>query len=107
MAKEGTMHYRISVMDLVFIRVLINFISSMGTVRYHKKHLINDVPNKFWKLLWFRCLLGTVGYASFIYCLKYIPLFICTIIMNTTPFIASVMGYFVNGEKITKIDRNE
>ena len=104
MAKEGMMHHGISVMDLIFVRVVINFISSIGTVRYHKKHIINDVPSKFWKLLLVRCLIGTVGYASFIYCLKFIPLFICTIIMNTAPFVTSVMGYFVNGEKITKVE---
>ena len=91
-------------MDLVLVRVLINFITSWGTVYYNKKHIIKDVDPKFWKILWLRCLSGTIGYASYIYCLKFIPLFICSIILGTTPFVASVMGYFFNGDKVSSIE---
>ena len=91
-------------MDLVLIRVLVNFITSFTTVRYNQKHIINDIPVKYWKLLIWRCFLGTVGYASYVYCLKFIPLFICTILLNTTPFIASVLGFFVNGDTISGIE---
>ena len=90
-AKEATMHQDIHVLDLVFIRVCINFIGSWGTVRYSGKHIINDVPKKYWKLLLVRCMIGTLGFTCLVYSIKTIPLFIVTIIFNTAPFITSVL----------------
>ena len=98
------MNQGIRVIDLVFIRVCINFLSSLGTVRYSGKHVINDVPKKYWKLLLVRCIAGTLGFTCLVYSVKAIPLFISIIIFNTTPFIASILGYFVLGDKVSKVE---
>ena len=90
--------------DLVFIRVCINFLSSLGTVRYSGKHVINDVPRKYWKLLLVRCIAGTLGFTCLVYSVQAIPLFISIIIFNTTPFIASILGYFFLGDKVSKVE---
>jgi multidrug transporter EmrE-like cation transporter len=103
-AKETTMHQGIEVIDLVFVRVCINFLSSLGTVRYSGKHVINDVPRKYWKLLLIRCIAGTLGFTCLVYSVKTIPLFIGIIIFNTTPFIASILGYYFLGDKVSKTE---
>ena len=98
------MNQGVHVMDLVFIRVLMNFIISWGTVRASGKHVIRDVPKEMWGILFVRCCTGTVGFTCLVYSLKTIPLFISIIIFNTAPFITSLMGYIVLGDKVSKLE---
>lgn len=96
------MNQNVHVMDLVFIRVIINFLISLGTVRASGKHIFNDVPRKNWCILLVRCCTGTVGFTCLVHSLKMIPLFISTIIINISPFISSLLAYFTLGDKVTK-----
>lgn len=73
-------------------------------MRYSGKHVINDVPKKYWKLLLVRCIAGTLGFTCLVYSVKAIPLFISIIIFNTTPFIASILGYVVLGDKVSRTE---
>lgn len=66
--------------------------------------MINDVPKKYWKLLLVRCIAGTLGFTCLVYSVKAIPLFISIIIFNTTPFIASILGWFFLGDKVSKTE---
>jgi drug/metabolite transporter (DMT)-like permease len=47
---------------------------------------------------------GTVGFTCLVHSLKMIPLFISTIIINTAPFISSLLAYFTLGDKVTKLE---
>ena len=91
-------------MDLVWIRVLINFIISLGTVKASGKHVINDLPREMWGILFVRSCSGIVAFTCVVYSLKMLPLFIITIIFNTSPFITSIMGYVWLSDKVTKIE---
>ena len=65
-----------------------------------KKHPVADLPQKFEKLVIFRSLIGTLGFALQVFAIEYLPLFIVVIVVNTSTFISSALGYFINGEKI-------
>lgn len=94
----------IHVMDLVFVRVFMNFIFSNFTIRVSGYKPIRDFPSKFKKMLVFRSFLGALAFTTLVFAIKALPLFILTINWNTMPFISAIIGYLVNKEKISKIE---
>ena len=48
-----------------------------------------------------RCVIGTVGFASFAIAMKFIPLSVFFIIFNSNPFTTAILGYFWIRERIT------
>ena len=55
-------------------------------------------------MLLFRSFLGALAFTTLVFAIKALPLFILTINWNTNPFIAGIMGYFVNNERMTKVE---
>ena len=51
--------------------------------------------------LWTRCLIGTIGFASFTTAMKYIPLSMFFVIFNSNPFTTALLGFFWLKEKLT------
>ena len=104
MAKQETMNGGVYVIDLVFIRVFINFLISIVLVKYNNKHIINDMPKRYRKMITFRSMFGLIAFSIFVYGIKIVPLFLATIVLNTSPFVSSIMAYFFLGDKISKIE---
>lgn len=90
-----------NVIDLCLIRTAINFLIANLTVRFNNKHVINDVPSNLWGILYFRALIGTIGFTTLVFSLQAIPLFVVTIIFNTAPFWCALLGYCVLGDTLT------
>ena len=51
-----------------------------------------------------RCVIGTVGFASFAIAMKFIPLSVFFIIFNSNPFTTAILGYFWIRERITPFE---
>ena len=54
--------------------------------------------------LWTRCLIGTIGFASFTIAMKYIPLSMFFVIFNSNPFTTALLGYFWLKENLTMFE---
>ena len=92
----------VHVLDLCFVRTFINFLSAIITVSLSGKHPINDVPKHLRNGLLVRTIVGLIGFNAFVYGVKILPMFIMSIINNTAPFWASILGYFILNEKVSK-----
>ena len=99
LAKIGT-NNGISVIDLGFARTLSLFWIAFGTVIYHKKHIINDVPKNLRAGIFLRCIFGVIAFNCYVYAVKILPVFIASIIFNSAPFWTSILGYVLLKEKV-------
>lgn len=56
------------------------------------------------KALWYRSFFGTIGFTCFLFALSYLPMGIHMILFNTSPFIASFVGWIMLGERPQRLD---
>jgi drug/metabolite transporter (DMT)-like permease len=77
---------------------------SIGTVKINKKHIIKDVAPEHRSMLFIRCVAGVIGFNSMVYSLSVLPVFITSIIFNTAPFWAGILGYIMLGDKVSKFE---
>lgn len=101
LTKVATAQKHVDVIDLCLVRTAINFLIACLTVSYNNKHVINDVPSNVWGILYFRAFMGLVGFTTMVYSIQTIPLFVVTIVFNTSPFWCAFLGYLVLGEKLS------
>mmetsp|Transcript_1274 Transcript_1274/g.1523 ORF Transcript_1274/g.1523 Transcript_1274/m.1523 type:complete len:165 (-) Transcript_1274:455-949(-) len=70
-----------------------------------KTHEVKEAlwhPRKFWLLG--RCVFGAIAYVGMAFSLRRLPLSFTSILVNTTPFWATIVAYFVIGDRITFAD---
>jgi len=101
LSKIGT-NTGINGIDLCFVRSFINFLVACGIVRYNQKHIINDIPVQYRLIVFFRSLMGLVGFTCLLFSAIYLPIFIIAIIFNLAPFLTAILGYFINNEPVTR-----
>ena len=101
LTKIGT-NSGIHIMDLCFLRTFVNFLTAIFTVTYHNKKPFIDVPKEHRFLVFVRSIVGLLGFNTFVYACKVLPIFVISIIFNTAPFWASFLSYFFLNEKVTK-----
>ena len=56
------------------------------------------------KMLLFRCIVGTSGYTIMVLAIMRIPIATFSILNNTAPFWAAILGYFIAGDQILKFE---
>jgi drug/metabolite transporter (DMT)-like permease len=88
------------VIDLCFIRTTINFVIALFVVIGTKQDVI-DIPKEHRSLLALRCIVGLIGFTCNVYTVSLIPLFLTSIIFNTSPFWTSIMQYCTAGVSIS------
>lgn len=69
---------------------------------YHKQGFLKSVPKELRLYLFIRACLGAGVLFFFSIALLYVPLSQVIIIRNVYPFMASLFGYLINGEKVNK-----
>jgi len=93
-----TLVLKVDILDLCFFRTLLNFIVAIFVLLKNKKHPVKDLPKEGRIYLLGRSVIGTVGFIICVFSMKYVPIFIVQIILNTAPFCTMVLGYFINKE---------
>ena len=92
----------VNFLDFCFMRSLINFSVACFNVKIFGKHIINDVPIKYRKLLGLRSIMGLSGFNFIVFSLTILPLFIATVLLNTQPFWVGILAYYFLEENVTK-----
>ena len=57
------------------------------------------MPRSAHRDLWIRSAAGTAGFTAFVFAVKLLPLGIHSIVFNTAPFVASLLGWLMLKEK--------
>ena len=100
-AKVATLIEKVNVVDLCFFRTWANFLIAIPLVLRGGKHPIRDLEAKDRGTLFFRSFVGTFGFIVIVYACKYLPIYLVQIFVNTSPFCSLILGYLVNGDRIT------
>ena len=91
----------VNAFEFSFLRSLLNLVSSMCIVKSFDKQYFESIPKNLYWTLGMRCIVGTVGFASFTIAMKYIPLSVFFIIFNSNPFTTALLGYFWLKERLS------
>lgn len=51
-----------------------------------------------------RCVIGTIAYTTMVLSIMRIPVSTLSILMNTAPFWAAILGYLIAGDNILKFE---
>ena len=70
-----------------------------------KKYIWDDLTAKDFKQLSWRCLFGFFALTCQIIAIKYLPLVLVALVMNTMPLFTAVFGYFLLGEGLKPIEK--
>ena len=62
------------------------------------------MPWEMFPMVVCRSILGVTGFVCTTWALTLIPLSLQTILLNLAPLWVSILGYFINGEKVTTIE---
>lgn len=93
---------KVNLYDLLLFRGISHFIFGSTLVTINGKNPLKDLPVEFRWNLFFVVACGTYGNLIMFFSIKYLPVFLVLVILNTAPFHASLIGYCINQEKITK-----
>ena len=74
--KEAIGYTDVHIFDMCFVRASINLLVAICTVTANRKHIINDLPPKYRKIVFVRSCMGLIGFTSVVFSLKMIPVFI-------------------------------
>jgi drug/metabolite transporter (DMT)-like permease len=93
MTKYAIYSYGIHALDLCLYRTFILTAAAFAIARVSKKPILVD-PRAH-KDLFLRSFFGTIGFTTFVYAVKYLPLGIHSIVFNTAPFISSAISWLI------------
>ena len=96
-AKTSMNEYGIKALDLCLFRTFSAFVVSFLIAYYSRINFTVDKSQH--KALWLRSSFGTLGFTTFVFGMKYLPLGIHMILFNTAPFQASLLGWLILHEK--------
>ena len=100
--KLVTTDYGVAVLD---IRLMTNIIVLIGSFCLAKSQGVSlYVEKKDRCRLLLRCILDTAWQITFVFGLVMIPLVISSTILNTQPFWATIIGWSILGESMTRIE---
>jgi len=85
-------------LDLSLVRVFVALAVSLLLVKVTGASF--HVPTPYRKFLFLRSLAGTIGFTTYIFAIKYLPLGLTMIIFNTAPFWATLLAYLALSEKL-------
>ena len=104
MTKDVLTNKGVPAFEFSFLRSMFNLLSSMMLVKSCNQTYFSSIPKSLYTTLTMRCLIGTVGFASFAIAMKFIPLSVFFIIFNSNPFTTAILGYFWIREKISPFE---
>jgi drug/metabolite transporter (DMT)-like permease len=88
--------------DLALARTVSGFLVSVFLVQFLGLSL--KIPPGEKKTMFIRAAVGTFGFVSYVYCIKYLPLGLLMIIYNTAPFWSSLLSFLFLGETLQKYE---
>ena len=90
-----------NVFDLCLITNLILFILGLTiSTIFAKKHPF-DIEKEDLIIIIILSILRALQYVALAYVLKYLPMFLTNIMLNTNPFITTILAYFFLCEEVT------
>jgi drug/metabolite transporter (DMT)-like permease len=92
----------INALDLCLFRTFVAFIVSTAIALFLK--IPFRVAKSERNTLFLRSVIGTIGFTSFLFAVKYLPLGIHMILFNTSPFQASLFGWILISETLQRKD---
>ena len=101
--KKLTSH-GVNPIDMMMFRSFINATLSFPIIFKHKKHPIKDIGGTALKCtLLCRSITGMICFYMLILESSWLPIFIAQTLNNTTPFFTALFGYYILGEKMSKV----
>lgn len=101
---KGIQQDGVSVVEFTLFRNLFNFTAACILTCAYRINPVTEFPPNLKGLMLSRALLGQLCFASFQFCLLLLPLSLQMILFQTSPFWAGILGWFINGEKIMRLD---
>ena len=89
-------------LDLCFIRTFVGCAICLITLRASKKSLY--VPPEKRCMILTRCIFGTVGFTTYVFAIKYLPLAITSTIWNTAPFWTTLIAFIFLKERLRRLE---
>ena len=101
--KKATKEYGVDIYDICFVRVALGvFVPAILIILYNGRKPFKEVVPELKWYMHGRNALGLITFTALVLAAKLLPIFINQIILNTAPFWAAIMTYFINNEKISK-----
>jgi drug/metabolite transporter (DMT)-like permease len=71
---------------------------------YYKQHPWRDIPKGKYKYVCILTVFALSNFFTFMYTTRLLPLLILSLVGNLAPFWTSVLGYFVNGDRVLYVE---
>ena len=102
--KDLIMYRNVTNLEMVFFRSLFNLIASTIVIKHAKVSFFADIKRELRSALFLRCAVGTLSFLTFSLAVKYIPIGIFFIILNSSPFVVAILAYFWTGDRILPLE---
>jgi drug/metabolite transporter (DMT)-like permease len=90
--------YSVNALDLCLVRTCV--VASFNLLQIKQLGIEISVPRSLWLTMLMRNLAGLVGFTSLVYALKYLPMGLFMVLVNTSPFFAALLGFIFLKESL-------
>ena len=98
-------HPTLSVFEFLFWRTTIQFIFLVGLMnRSSKTYLVDKIERDLMTPLVIRVVSGVTSFLCLYYAIKYLPIFLVSLILNTSPIFTSFMAYIFLKERVSRAE---
>ncbi len=98
-------HPTISVFEFLFWRTGIQLIFLIGLMnRSSKSYLVDKVQKDMITPLIIRVMTGVLSFLCLYYAIKYLPIFLVSLILNTSPIFTSLLAFIFLRERVSKAE---
>ena len=101
---KGIQAEGVNVVEFTLFRNLFNFSGSLLLCCICNVKPCKQFPKEYRWTMFARATLGQACFACFVMVLAMIPLYLAMILLQTSPFWAGILGYFINKEPIEKFE---
>jgi drug/metabolite transporter (DMT)-like permease len=93
----------VTILEFAFTRTVCNLLVAILTCVYKQIGAFEGITSDMWWPLFWRCLLGNIGFVSVVYTFKHLPVTIGTVIIAMSPFAVALMAScFLNDQVETR-----
>ena len=104
LVKDMTTKRNVGVFEFAFFRSLVNMFMSAQVVRQYNVSFYESVPSNLRGIMFWRSLIGTLGFLSYTTAPMYIPIGVFQVIVNMTLFAVAIMAWAWLNEKISFVE---
>ena len=98
-------HPTMSVFEFLFWRTGIQLVFLIGLMnRSSKSYLVDRVERDMITPLIIRVITGVMSFLCLYYAIKYLPIFLVSLILNTSPIFTSLLAFIFLRERVSKAE---